>query len=54
MKYRNTATGVEATLERCQGDSCELCRFEFPLLLIVLDDGEFDRWHIMPEEGEQR
>ena len=50
FKLRNSATGVEEIIERCQGDSCELCRFEFPLFLIVLDDGELERWHIIPEE----
>ena len=50
MKLRNTATGKEETTERCKGDSCELCRFEFLYFLIVLDDGELERWHIIPEE----
>ena len=60
MKLRNTATGKEELLERCQGASCELCRqighdiyFEFPLFLVVQDNGEMEQWHIIPEEGER-
>ena len=50
MKLRNRATGVEESLDRCQDDACELCRFEFPEFLIIMDDGELERWHIIPQE----
>ena len=52
MKLRSRENGEEETIQRCQGDACELCRFEFRYFLIVLEGGDLERWHIIPKEAD--